>query len=147
TFDHVSHFAYVSRPCVSFECVDDVCLEAFHGHAVAMRHLPAEMLDQLGDVLLALAQRGDVECGDTRWRRRVAALNRSSRSSPHGTLPRRSAPPSPQIGDARGTVAYGRRRKCRTSTQHGKSSSRLSRARPVLEPRASPLSPAERWTL
>src|SRR4029077_10069966 len=37
---------------------------ALHGHAVAMRHLPAEMLDQLGDVFLALAQRGDVEGGD-----------------------------------------------------------------------------------
>jgi len=64
TFDHVSHFAYVSGPCVSFECLDDVRLEAFHGYAVAMRHLPVEMLDQLGDVLLALAQRGDAECGD-----------------------------------------------------------------------------------
>ena len=63
-FDHVAHFTYVSRPGVSFECVDDVRLEAFHGYAVAMRHLPVEMLDQLGDVLLALAQRGDAEGGD-----------------------------------------------------------------------------------
>src|SRR6185503_6366583 len=63
-FDHVAHFAYVSRPGVSLECVDHVRLEAFHGYAVAMRHLPVEMLDQFGDVLLALAQRGDAECGD-----------------------------------------------------------------------------------
>src|SRR5207247_1924930 len=60
-FDHVSHFAYVSRPCVSFEGVHDVRLEPFHGAAMAMRHLAAEILDQLGDVLRALPQRGDAE--------------------------------------------------------------------------------------
>src|SRR5580765_8181823 len=63
-FDHVAHFAYVSRPGVSLERVDHVRLEGLHGYAVAMRHLPVEMLDQFGDVLLALAQRGDAEGGD-----------------------------------------------------------------------------------
>src|SRR5262249_47842989 len=38
--------------------------EALQGYAVAMRHLPVEMLDQLPDVLLALAQRGDAEGSD-----------------------------------------------------------------------------------
>ena len=51
-------------PVSPFECVDYVRLEAFDGYAMAMRHLPVEMLDQLGDVLLALPQRGDAEGGD-----------------------------------------------------------------------------------
>src|SRR5262249_8589978 len=63
-FDHVSHLAYVSRPFISLECLDDVRLEPLRRHAVATRHLAVEMLDELGDVLLALAQRREAERRD-----------------------------------------------------------------------------------
>src|SRR5207245_10546192 len=59
TFDHVSHFAYVSGPCVSFECLDDVRFEAVHGYSLSMRSLSAEILGQLGGHLPALAPRWD----------------------------------------------------------------------------------------
>src|SRR6266566_9280221 len=58
-FHHAAQFPDVSGPSVSFKRVEELRLEPFRRCAVAARHLAAKMLDERGDVLLALAQRGD----------------------------------------------------------------------------------------